>query len=64
MHGPVPFYNRDLRKPVDEFMANLTPEQPYERANWGVTGACSPVLPACLTQVLAESRCLLGFCAC
>ena len=38
VHGPVPFYNRDLRKPVDEFMAALSPAQAYERSNWGVTG--------------------------
>ena len=28
---------QDLRKPVDEFMAGLTPDQAYWRANYGVT---------------------------
>lgn len=37
IHAPVPFYQKDLRKPVDAFMAGLTPEQAYWRANYGVT---------------------------
>ncbi|KAK9807447.1 hypothetical protein WJX73_008098 [Symbiochloris irregularis] len=37
IHAPVPFYQKDLRKPVDEFMSSLAPEQAYWRANYGVT---------------------------
>jgi len=47
IHGPVPFYQTNLRHPVDEFMNNLE-EHPYWRANYGITD--DPSLFQALTE--------------
>jgi len=47
IHGPVPFYQTNLRHPVDAFMTSLE-EQPYWRANYGITD--DPALFQALTE--------------
>ena len=38
IHSPVPFYQEDLKRPVDNFMGKgLKAGRPFERSNWMVT---------------------------
>ena len=38
IHSPVPFYQEDLKRPVDNFMGKgLKAGKPFERSNWMVT---------------------------
>ena len=38
IHSPVPFYQEDLKRPVDNFMSKgLKVGRPFERSNWMVT---------------------------
>ena len=38
IHFPVPFYQEDLKRPVDNFMAKgLKTGRPFQRSNWMVS---------------------------
>ena len=38
IHSPVPFYQEDLKRPVDNFMAKgLKAGKPFQRSNWMVS---------------------------
>ena len=38
IHSPVPFYQEDLKRPVDNFMARgLKAGKPFQRSNWMVS---------------------------
>ena len=36
IHDPVPIFNQEILKPVNNFMNRITPNKPFWRANWTV----------------------------
>lgn len=37
IHNPVPKYEKEVSKTVDNFMRRLSPPKPFWRANWAIT---------------------------